>query len=752
MTQDYSETEEFSEHSGSQESLQAVVRLARIAQQRQATIALALAGCLGIGALYYGTAARYYRSDAKLMVIEQDGDDLAGARERVGADNVMATHNELVRSPVVVTAAIERLAPEHRVDLLEVEPSDWVESISSRLSTHTVRNTNFIGVAYESLHPEAAAAVVRSVIDAYLEFVETTHRGTAAEVLEVLTVEREQLEVDLAAKQNHLRDSRERIGHLALPNRDNVVDPIIARALKINEALMQAQQERIGLQSSLATVRAAAARGEDLRQHFGLVQQAVGERIMLAAMGMGETDMAAIADQQRRAMQLRSDLQQLRPFYGPNHPQVLALEQQIAATEQYLSSYRGGVSTRAMGLPDAELASMLDSMLQQTLSRASERERQLEAAFESARTEAARQSGDFVQIEMLQREVERLEKLHDVLFDKIAAVDIHKVQAPIRVNIVKEPLPDDSPSSPKLRGVLVASVIGGLALGMLIAYVQDLADDRFGSPEEMAAQLGARVLAVVQELRALPGHGLQAVQMFANPQARESEAFRTLRTSIALGAELTERIVVSSSEPSDGKTTVSANLAVSYAQSGRRTLVIDADLRKPGLTSLFDLKGAAGVTDILSADEAVGVVAQRCLHKTQIDTLDIIPAGPRRPDPAELLLGPNFPELLAWADGRYDQVLIDCPPILAVSDAQIVGRLVDGVVLVVTPEKNHRRLVVRACDTFVSSGVKLLGVVANRISEQAGRGYGYGYGYGYGHEETEVESGQDHVVSVPKAA
>ena len=131
----------------------------------------------------------------------------------------------------------------------------------------------------------------------------------------------------------------------------------------------------------------------------------------------------------------------------------------------------------------------------------------------------------------------------------------------------------------------------------------------------------------------------------------------------------------------------------------------------------------------------------KLVHSTDLEGLDVIPAGPRRPDAAELLSGKNFADLLAWAEGRYDQILVDCPPVLAVSDAQIVGRLVDGVVIVVTPEKNHRRLVSRACDSFLAAGVNVFGVVANRISEQAGKGYGYGYGYGYSYGESEPPEG-----------
>ena len=133
--------------------------------------------------------------------------------------------------------------------------------------------------------------------------------------------------------------------------------------------------------------------------------------------------------------------------------------------------------------------------------------------------------------------------------------------------------------------------MGGFCVGGLTAYIQDVLDDRFTSPEEITSQLGVPVLAMVKTLEALPGEGLETVHTNAIPNSVQTEAFRTLRTSLSLGGDVCDRILVSSSEPGDGKTTISANLSVALAQVGLRTLVIDADLRRPGFTTLINLKG-----------------------------------------------------------------------------------------------------------------------------------------------------------------
>jgi polysaccharide biosynthesis transport protein len=357
--------------------------------------------------------------------------------------------------------------------------------------------------------------------------------------------------------------------------------------------------------------------------------------------------------------------------------------------------------------------------------------------------------------------VTRLESQYDLLFEKIATVDMRQEQAPIQATVVREPVPDNKPVSPQLRFVIFFCLASGIAVGTVIVYVQDVLDDRFNSPEELTVQLGVPVLAMVRKLEPLPGTGMETIHTHAMPHAVETEAFRTLRTALSLTGSACERLLICSSEPGDGKTTVTANLATAFAQAGKSTLVIDGDLRRPGFTTLLNLKGIPGVAEIVTSDVPPAELAPTLVYETEAENLHVLPVGLRRPNPAELLSSQSFVELLAWADSVYDRVIVDCPPILAVSDAQIVGQLVDGAILVVRPEKNHRRAVIRAVESFHSAGCKVLGVVANALSVDSqgygygGYGYGYGYGYSYGQDESSdyddhQESEAGPVVTYPK--
>jgi len=242
------------------------------------------------------------------------------------------------------------------------------------------------------------------------------------------------------------------------------------------------------------------------------------------------------------------------------------------------------------------------------------------------------------------------------------------------------------------------------------------------------------------------------------PTSTASENFRTLRTSLTLTHPDARRLVVTSPQPGDGKTTTLANLAVCYAQADKRILLIDADMRRPGLTNLMNMRGPHGLSEVLRSSVDVTQSAPQCIQPSGVGRLDILPCGARPSDPAELLSSPRFSELLAWAESVYDLVLVDSPPILAAADTAVVGRLVDGVILVVQPAKNHRRLVTRVIERLNLLKIPLLGMVANRVDSTEDRGYygyhnyGYGYGYGYGNGDGYGYGNDDEERTQPETA
>ncbi|MCH7751181.1 MAG: polysaccharide biosynthesis tyrosine autokinase [Planctomycetes bacterium] len=717
-----------------------------------------------IGAVYYFLAPRLFESSARILIVDQQQSQLATVGSLITNDNTMTTHRELVVSPVVIQRAIQLLDPKYLTDLQDKRPQKWVESIALQLSAAVTRKTNIIDVSYRSQNPDSAAAIVRAIIQAYLDFVDENHKGTAGEISTLLTEKRDQIQETLITKQQELQRLRQQVGHLAVSSDDQIIEPMIQRALRLNEALLTAQEKRVILQATLTSVEEASAKGEDISQHLMGIESSVGQQMLLASIGMGPEDLRVLGEQKKKLLSTEQEIQGLANVYGPNHPHMQELKQKLAALQQYLASNHMGVRRRLEDGSNAMPDQIVLDMLRQSVVQAKQVEKQLNASYVLARSDAAAQSGALLQLRTLEREVARTEALSDSLIVSIAEIDMRRVQAPIKATVVREPLPGERPVSPQLRFVAFVCIAGGLMVGGLIVYVQDFLDDRFSSPEELSAQLQVPILSMVRKLDPLPGSGLESIHTFALPNSAESEAFRTLRTTLSVGGEVHDRLLISSSEPGDGKTTVAANLSVAFAQAGKKTLLIDADLRRPGLSVLLGLKGRQGVADLLASEEPVELLAPNFIHRTELDGLDILPVGLRRPNPAELLSGKAFVDLLAWADSLYDRVIVDCPPVLAVSDAQIVGQSVDGAILVVRPDKNHRRSVIRAVESFQDSGCQVVGVVANAISNEAGGygygfGYGYGYGYGYsdgyGHEdaaEDPLESDSTRVMAATQSA
>jgi len=722
----------------------ALMHFLRVARYRKSVIIVSAVVVGLLGAFYYATATRIYQSEAQLLVLQAGPDVLNTSMSSDGyKQNLMPTYERLFTSAVVLEGAVRELAekdPEFRVDFASHPPEKWVGILRNKLHAKSLRRTNIIEVSYQSKSRAASAAVVNAAVNSYLRFVEENHKNVAAEIVALLKKERGEVEQRLMAKEQRLIDAKRDLSDFGLDEGSKVLHPVVNTAVQLNEALIEIRQRRLELDSLLATVHASIAKGGNLRQHLLTIEPAIGRELILDSLGLSRQDVETVARLQEALIEQRAKLYSLQEHYGPVHPEVVETAEKVRNTEQYLVDRHNRINRTVADREDDQLAPMLLAMVQEELDKAWRHERNLLQQYREAEADAVRLNGRMAEAAIIEHDIQLLRNLHDVLVQRISNIDINQNRADVRVAVVSEPKVPDHPVSPSLSIVAFICLLAGIGGGGVIVYVLDVLDDRFRSPDEMSEQLGSPLLAMVRQLETREGIGGEVLQVHMAPDAVESEAFRTLRTALAFSGDEVGRLVVSSAEPGDGKTTVLANLAVSCAQAGRKTLIIDADLRRPGLTKLFELRTEGGLSELLRSEEnGPDVFAQR-IRPSGINDLDIMPCGPRPSDPSELLSGPGLADLIAWAETVYDQILIDSPPILAASDSAIVGRLVDGLVLVVQPEKNHRRIVLRAVEGVRALGVTLIGVVVNRLGGDQNRGYygyggGYGYGYGYGYGE-----------------
>jgi succinoglycan biosynthesis transport protein ExoP len=286
-------------------------------------------------------------------------------------------------------------------------------------------------------------------------------------------------------------------------------------------------------------------------------------------------------------------------------------------------------------------------------------------------------------------------------------------------------LPEEASSPNVLRNMSVGLVLG-LLLGIGIALMRHILDTKVRSEADIRAITDSPVLGAVGYTDELPKH---PVIVRDEPLSASSEEVRRLRTNLQFidFAQRPRSIVVTSSIPTEGKSTIAINLAVSLADAGARIILVDADLRRPAIAEYAGLEGAAGLTSVLIGRAQVADVVQPLRDRT----LDVLPSGPIPPNPSELLGSTAMVKLLENLTSTYDIVLLDSPPVLPVTDAAVLSKLAGGALVVVGVDRIHRPQLLETLELLNTVGAHVFGLVVNKISRRDTGPYGYETGYTY---------------------
>ncbi len=399
------------------------------------------------------------------------------------------------------------------------------------------------------------------------------------------------------------------------------------------------------------------------------------------AIGVAERDSAEHAGDARRAELAAAQvaLSELLGRYRERHPRVLEARSKVDALQRALSS-------------------------EQTL--AADRQRRL------------------IQYRLLKRDADLDHQMYEVLLKKLKETDVSEGLAEADIRVLEAARRPGAPVSPRsVRNLAVAAILG-LCLAVALAFAVDFMDRSITTPDDVARTLHLPTLAVIGNFGADAPPGRLASEVSGSPAA---ETFRTLRSNVRFShVDLERRVVlVTSTGPAEGKSTILANLGVSLAQSGRRTLAIDTDLRRPTLHRLFGLTRAPGLAEVLAGD----VPLEQAVRETRVEGLDCFASGAVPPNPAELIESERLQQLLLRLRERYDYVLLDSPPAGGLVDASLLATLADGLIFVVEPRGYDARMVRAALRQLERAGGRGYGVVLNKAPDAAGALYGY-YRYG----------------------
>jgi capsular exopolysaccharide synthesis family protein len=324
----------------------------------------------------------------------------------------------------------------------------------------------------------------------------------------------------------------------------------------------------------------------------------------------------------------------------------------------------------------------------------------------------------------LQGEVERSAKLLETLDGRIKEVNLAEQAAALNIRVVEPARVERAPSHPKVPKLVAAFLAVGLLLGCGMALVREHVDQRFHTTEEMSGILGIPVIGTVPHISRRKNHRAELIT-YLDPQSQAAESYRAIRAAVFFAGRENRigTILVTSPTPGDGKTTSAVNLAIAMAHASRRTLLLDADFRKSSARSVFGFTDKKGLMAVMEGrtnwPDAV--------HPTQIRGLDVLPCGSTTMDASELVASAEFGSLLEELSGQYDCVVVDSPPVLRVADARVLGGLCDATLLVLRRGYSDRRDGQRAIEAITTMGARVLGLVANDVSQNDGYGVGYGY-------------------------
>ena len=326
------------------------------------------------------------------------------------------------------------------------------------------------------------------------------------------------------------------------------------------------------------------------------------------------------------------------------------------------------------------------------------------------------------------------------LLSSYEAARLAEVRATDNVIVVQEASVPEKPVRPRVMlNTLLAAVVGAM-LAVGTAFLIEYLDDTVKSPDDVTRALGLSTLGAIAHMRLNGRSDRLEDQLVTASSARSpiAEAFRTLRTNIQFSSvdKPIRRLLVTSPGPSDGKSLIAGNLAVVMAQAGQSVVLVDADLRRPTLHRLFQLPNSVGVTSTLLEGSHPGV-NHSLLSPPQIENLRVLTSGPLPPNPSELLGSQRMGRLIEELEQQADVLIFDSPPVLAVTDAAVLARQVDGVLLVLDAGRTREEEALRAMDELVRVGAPVLGVVLNKVPVHRRGGYGYYYYYHYYYYDSE---------------
>jgi succinoglycan biosynthesis transport protein ExoP len=581
------------------------------------------------------------------------------------------------------------------------DAKDPIPAFTKLFSVSPVRRTRLVEVSFEWPDPKLATDVVNFLVDAYIEDYRARRLGVTGGGLASLKEKAEELRPKVAEKADALQRFMMEHGTVSLEESQNIV---VDRLKDLNRQLTELQNKRIQLQSRIESIGHALASKTPLEDMPEVVDSP----------SMQHLKVEWIKNQQ--------EIEDLGKRFGQNHPELLAAKARQDAIRDKME-----LEIRSI-LTATNLEYQRAKQQEEDILRALNEQQQAVMDLEKLR----------VEYQILRDAHDSLNKTYKAIIQRIDEIEIANAAGTEQDNIfvitpARVPV---KPAKPQRLLAMALSCVLGPMLGVGLAFFLQYLDTTIKTRDEVERAMGLPVLGYVPALREeangdgrLEGRASYDLLAVERPRSAIAEAFRSLRTALSFSAaaQETKSLLVTSPSPLEGKSLVSINLAVAFAQAGKRVLLVDSDLRKPRLHKTFGLAPTVGLSNLLAGEGVRDL--DEAVQETSIENLFVLPCGPRPPNPSELLGTDRMRDLVAEMEEKFDKVIFDTPPTVNVTDSSVLLNFVDGAILVVRGFTTQRELARRAAELLQTGRGRVLGVILNNADTPKGA-YGYdGYYY-----------------------
>lgn len=762
----------------------------------------------GLGFLYFSQQPATYQANAMVQVVNNMPIPTRNSFfEPADKGITRADESMVIRSQAVLLLAVKKgkLNEQPETEFEGLSPDEVVSMLKDERSPLVIEpadkddNTTLIGISYISENAEFASKVVNAIVEGYSEYLEKEYKSVGDELNGLLSSAKVALTDDFKRLGDEMVQYQK--DHTdVIWNGENTSDHFAETFRKLDDQLTQFRVDREMLEAVYNRAKAAVEAGRPAEPIL-LMLTAAGNNFTVQENWYERGAMLPLDPEFEFKLDLLShkiEVERLFPLqvkekvlmekFGEGHPSVSAIRKEIDLTRRQVAEQRESerkLDNEMRSIKEAaeanggkslsieeRLTTRMTALAEQIVALKSQEENI--QAFAKENLERSKQIGaQLNEFKYKNQELEAVKELLATYVEKIKDMDLMPKVGQRTLKKLDMP-PMEAPFyGPKVPIFLLSGAAVGFILLAGLAVLMDLADRSYRNPSEIASDLNVTVLGHIPVMdiskvkKSIEGVD-PSVCSIHHSKGRVSEAYRTIRTALYFSnrGKALKVIQVTSPVPGDGKSTLSSNMAVTMAQSGRRVLLIDADLRRPRVAKIFGIDSEIGVAAVVSGKAEI----DDAILPGPVANLSILPGGKRPSNPAEILSSERFKNMVDMLRDKFDVIIIDTPPLLAVSDPGAVAGIVDGVVLTMRLRRNVKPLAARAKSLLDSVGANLLGVVINGVSSEAGYGYnydyndyryaykygsnyrsGYGYRYGYGNyrygytedSPAEVSTGQD---------